>query len=92
MQSPIAGSQVICRDRPYALHQPQLPAESSSAKGAVPCLQKDGFGQESLRMIKRVQSATTGLQILLFSATFNQTVINFAKDVVGTEAHQASCL
>ena len=42
-------------------------------------------------MIKRVQSATTGLQILLFSATFNQAVIDFAKDVVGTEAHQASC-
>ena len=43
-------------------------------------------------MIKRVQSATTtGLQILLFSATFNQAVIDFAKDVVGTDAHQASC-
>ena len=91
MQSPIVGSQVLCRDRPCALHQPLTPSESSFAKKSEPCLQKDGFGQESLRMIKRVQSATTGLQILLFSATFNQAVIDFAKDVVGTEAHQASC-
>ena len=90
MHLAIAGSQVLCSKRACALLQPKLPVESS-AKEPMPCLQKDGFGQESLRMIKRVQSATTGLQILLFSATFNQAVIDFAKDVVGTEAHQASC-
>ena len=46
--------------------------------------QVDAFASDSVRMIKDVRQATGNpdLQILLFSATFNDKVKNFAMKVV----------
>ena len=54
-------------------------------------LQVDAFASDSVRMIKDVRQATGNpdLQILLFSATFNDKVKNFAMKVV-PGANQAS--
>ncbi len=53
--------------------------------------QVDAFASDSVRMIKDVRQATGNpeLQILLFSATFNDKVKNFAVKVV-PGANQAS--
>ena len=42
----------------------------------------DGFAPDSVRMIKHIQMEVADLQILLFSATFNEKVRNFAMKVV----------
>ena len=42
----------------------------------------DGFAPDSVRMIKHIQMEVADLQILLFSATFNEKVRNFALKVV----------
>ncbi len=44
--------------------------------------QMDGFASDSVRMIKHIQTEVADLQILLFSATFNEKVRNFAMKVV----------
>ena len=57
----------------------------------LPASQVDAFASDSVRMIKDVRQATGNLdlQILLFSATFNDKVKNFAMKVV-PGANQAS--
>lgn len=45
-------------------------------------LKQDGFADDSVRLIKQLRAAVPGLQILLFSATFNDTVKRFAQKIV----------
>lgn len=45
-------------------------------------LKQDGFADDSVRMIRLLQQANPNLQILLFSATFNERVKAFAQKVV----------
>lgn len=45
-------------------------------------LKQDGFADDSVRMIRLLQQANPKLQILLFSATFNDRVKAFAQKVV----------
>ena len=52
--------------------------------------QMDGFGSDSTRMISLLRKASPDLQLLLFSATFNEAVKNFALRVAGAQANQAS--
>ena len=51
-------------------------------------VQADGFGLDSVRLIQRIQRDSSGLQILLFSATFNDRVRAFAEKVAGSDANQ----
>ena len=51
-------------------------------------LQQEGFASDSVRMIQSVRREAADLQILLFSATFNERVKTFALKVVGPEANQ----
>ncbi|KAK9828467.1 hypothetical protein WJX72_000149 [[Myrmecia] bisecta] len=51
-------------------------------------LKRDGFASDSLRMIQTLRRTNRQLQILLFSATFNERIRNFAVKVVGPEANQ----
>lgn len=53
-------------------------------------LQSDGFGSDSLRLIKQLQRDATRIQILLFSATFNERVRGFAQKVAGPDANQVA--
>ena len=46
------------------------------------CLQQDAFADDTVRMIKALRSANPSLQILLFSATFNERVKRFALKIV----------
>lgn len=41
-------------------------------------LKADGFADDSVRMIREVRRRSPGVQLLLFSATFNEKVKNFA--------------
>lgn len=50
--------------------------------------QQEGFASDSVRMIQAVRREAADLQILLFSATFNERVKTFALKVVGPEANQ----
>lgn len=56
------------------------------------CLQTDGFASDSMRMIKEVKKGKQDaqVQILLFSATFDDTIRNFAHNIVGGAANQVS--
>lgn len=45
-------------------------------------LKQDGFADDTVRMIKTLRAANPDLQILLFSATFNERVKKFAQKVV----------
>lgn len=45
-------------------------------------LQTDAFASDSVRMINQLRGGNPDLQILLFSATFNDTVKGFAMKVV----------
>lgn len=58
--------------------------EDAAAAWGAAMLQVDAFASDSVRMIKDVRLATGNpdLQILLFSATFNEKVKNFAMKVV----------
>lgn len=51
----------------------------------------DGFGSDSTRMITMLRKASPNLQLLLFSATFNERVKEFALRVAGKEANQVPC-
>lgn len=55
-------------------------------------LQTDGFASDSMRMIKEVKKGKpdAGVQILLFSATFDDTIRTFANNIVGGAANQVS--
>ncbi len=53
-------------------------------------LQADGFGSDSVRLIRQLQHDSSSLQILLFSATFNERVRTFAQKVAGSEANQVA--
>ena len=53
-------------------------------------MQMDGFGSDSTRMITLLRKSSPDLQLLLFSATFNEAVKNFALRVAGAQANQAS--
>ena len=48
----------------------------------------DGFGSDSTRMITMLRKASPSLQLLLFSATFNERVKDFALRVAGPDANQ----
>ena len=54
------------------------------------CLQAGGFASESTRMIKEVKKgkSDSAVQILLFSATFDDKVKTFAHSIVGGAANQ----
>ena len=58
----------------------------------MPCSQTDGFASDSMRMIKEVKKgkADAQVQILLFSATFDDTIKTFAHNIVGGAANQVS--
>jgi len=45
-------------------------------------LKQDGFADDSVRLIKQLRSAVPDIQILLFSATFNDNVKRFAQKIV----------
>lgn len=45
-------------------------------------MQQDGFADDSVRLIKQLRAANPGIQILLFSATFNERVKRFAQKIV----------
>ncbi|OVA10218.1 Helicase [Macleaya cordata] len=45
-------------------------------------LAEDGFKDDSLRIIKDIERSSAHCQVLLFSATFNETVKNFVSRVV----------
>ncbi|MCL7036442.1 hypothetical protein MKW94_014074 [Papaver nudicaule] len=45
-------------------------------------LAEDGFKDDSLRIIKDIEKSSAHCQVLLFSATFNETVKNFVSRVV----------
>lgn len=45
-------------------------------------LKQDGFADDSVRLIKQLRAAVPDLQILLFSATFNEQVKRFAQKIV----------
>ena len=51
-------------------------------------MQADGFASDSTRMISSIRRQNPALQLLLFSATFNDDVKRFAQKVVGAEANQ----
>ena len=50
--------------------------------------QADGFGSDSVRLIRQLQKDNANLQILLFSATFDERVRIFAQKVAGPDANQ----
>lgn len=50
-------------------------------------LKQDGFADDSVRLIKQLKQASPGLQILLFSATFNEDVKRFAQKIVPGANH-----
>jgi ATP-dependent RNA helicase DDX19/DBP5 len=50
-------------------------------------LKQDGFADDSVRLIKQLKSAAPDLQILLFSATFNEKVKKFAQKIVPGANH-----
>lgn len=50
-------------------------------------LKQDGFADDSVRLIKQLKAAAPDLQILLFSATFNDTVKKFAQKIVPGANH-----
>ena len=45
-------------------------------------LKQDGFADDSVRLIKQLRASSPDLQILLFSATFNEPVKRFATKIV----------
>ncbi|EFN51370.1 hypothetical protein CHLNCDRAFT_28127, partial [Chlorella variabilis] len=45
-------------------------------------LKQDGFADDTVRMIKQLRAANPQIQILLFSATFNERVKRFAQKIV----------
>ena len=51
-------------------------------------MQQEGFASDSIRMIQTLRKEAPKVQILLFSATFNERVKTFALKVVGPEANQ----
>ncbi|KAK9831688.1 hypothetical protein WJX74_006220 [Apatococcus lobatus] len=51
-------------------------------------LKADGFGSDSVRLIRQLQKDSATLQILLFSATFDERVRMFAQKVAGPDANQ----
>jgi hypothetical protein len=51
-------------------------------------VQAEGFASDSVRMINTLRRENPALQILLFSATFNDRVRSFGMKVVGEEANQ----
>jgi ATP-dependent RNA helicase DDX19/DBP5 len=50
-------------------------------------LKQDGFADDSVRLIKQLKQASPELQILLFSATFNEQVKRFAQKIVPGANH-----
>lgn len=50
-------------------------------------MQQDGFADDSVRLIKQLKNAAPNLQILLFSATFNENVKKFAQKIVPDANH-----
>lgn len=50
-------------------------------------LKQDGFADDSVRLIKQLKAASPDLQILLFSATFNDSVKKFAQKIVPGANH-----
>ncbi|KAJ1397032.1 RNA helicase, DEAD-box type, Q motif [Sesbania bispinosa] len=59
----------ICPTRELAIQADQMLAE-------------DGFKDDSLRIMKDIEKFNSSCQVLLFSATFNETVKNFASRTV----------
>lgn len=52
-------------------------------------LERDGFAADSMRMIKQVtKDRQDAVQILLFSATFDESVKHFAQNAVGGKANK----
>ncbi len=47
-------------------------------------LKADGFADDSLRLIKSIRKKRPQMQLLLFSATFNDTIKKFAMQVRGS--------
>ncbi len=72
---------------PCPKHTPPLPRQHtppfplSQNKPHFPN-QADGFADDSVRMIKELRRVNPNLQILLFSATFNERVKRFATKIV----------
>ncbi|XVE96550.1 hypothetical protein REPUB_Repub02eG0232200 [Reevesia pubescens] len=51
-------------------------------------LAEDGFKDDSLRIMKDIQRSSSHCQVLLFSATFNETVKNFVSKIVKRDHNQ----
>ncbi len=49
---------------------------------------KDGFATDSLKILKTLRDGGASFQVLLFSATFSDTVRAFAEKVVGAQANK----
>ncbi len=67
---------------------------STSTAHFIGHLQTDGFSSDSARMMKEVKKNKEEgkVQILLFSATFDEAVKKYANEVVGGQANQVcSC-
>ena len=65
---------------------PGVPHHGSD--GRIVWAQADGFGSDSVRLIRQLQKDSGNLQILLFSATFDERVRMFAQKVAGPDANQ----
>ena len=65
-----------------------LTASCNLLKVAV-ALQQDGFASDSVRMLQAVRREAPSVQVLLFSATFNDKVKDFAQRVAG-DSNQVS--
>ncbi|XP_004506252.1 DEAD-box ATP-dependent RNA helicase 38 [Cicer arietinum] len=50
-------------------------------------LAEDGFKDDSLRIMKEIEKFNSNCQVLLFSATFNDTVKNFVTRIVEKKEH-----
>lgn len=50
-------------------------------------LKQDAFGDDSVRMIKNIRRANPAVQLLLFSATFNEMVKRFAMQIAPRANH-----
>ena len=79
---------VLHSDHPFGtgLVWPTLSSSSSSSSFLL-VLQQDGFADDSVRLIKQLKNASPNLQILLFSATFNENVKRFAQKIVPGANH-----
>lgn len=51
-------------------------------------MQHDGFASDSVRMVTAIRKEARNIQVLLFSATFNDDIKRFAVKFAGEDANQ----